>query len=467
MPEMAWGAAAYRRTKGHLPPLRLVNLHLERSPTSGGGVVLLSRLGLLASTSVGTGPVQGVFWQDGVFGGDVFTLSGGNLYRAGVLIGAVPGTGPVRMAASALELVITAGASAYSYNGTNLAAIAFPDGANVCAVAFLSGFFIFVRAGSHKFYWSAVNNGRSVDALDFLSAESQPDGLLDAVVIGEQLWLLGTATTEPWLLTGSLDDPFTRLDQGIFRKGVIATGCACDLDNSMFWVGDDGIVYRAAEVPKRVSDHWIEERIAASSEVSAFTYASDGHDFYCVRINGGGVLADGTVCPAGTFAYDVATQQWNELASYGRDNFRARCAATNGADVLLGDDETGTLYQLSGYEDAGGPFERLFTGAIGIPSGVLDVYRVTVDVEVGWTPILEGQGSDPQIEMRVSNDGGATWDDWEPESLGRQGEYSTRPEWRALGLFQSPGFLSEFRVTDPVNVRLTAVLYNEAGGGRG
>lgn len=467
MPEMAWGAAAYRRVKGHLPPLRLVNLYLERSPTSDRGVVLISRMALLATTAIGAGPVQGVFWQDGTFGGDIFTVSGGKLYRAGTLLGTIEGTGPVRFAASAQELVVTAGSTAYSYNGTDLAPIAFPDNASVTAVAYLAGFFIFVRAGSHKFYWSALNDARTIDPLSFLSAESQPDGLLDVVVIGETLWLLGTATIEPWLLTGSLDDPFTRLDQGIFRKGVKATGCAWDLDNAMFWVGDDGIVYRAAEAPRRVSDHWIEERIGASTEVSTFTYASDGHDFFCVRINGGRPLSDGSTCQAGTFSYDVATQQWNELASHGRANFRARCAATNGGAVVLGDDETGTLYELSGYDEDGGPFERLFSAGVRIASGVLEVFKVNVDVEVGWTPHLEGQGSDPQIEMRVSGDGGATWDYWEAESMGRKGEYGTRPEWRALGLFNSPGFLAEFRVTDPVNVRLTAVLYNEESGGRG
>jgi len=454
MPDIAYGAAAYRRSRGKLPELRLVNMFLEATPTADNGVVLLSRAGLLGSATVGIGPIEGVFWQDGVFAGDVFAVSGGKLYRAGRLLGTINGGGPVSFAASDLELLVTAGGSVYSYNGTDLVAVAFPDNARVAAVAFLGGLFIYVRAGSGKWYWSAVLNGRKVDALSFASAEFSPDSLLDAVVIGETLWLLGQTTIEPWALSGNPELPFSRIDQRLFRKGVAGTGCAWDLDNAMFWIGADRIVYRAADVAQRISDHGIEERLQSSSSVSAFVFVTEGHSFFCVRLD------------AATFAYDAATGQWCEFATFSRANFRARCAATNGARVLLGDDASGTLWELSGYQDAGAVLERRFTAAFPIKGGAVRVTRLNVEVAVGWTDLLAGQGSSPVIEMRCSDDAGATFGDWEAESLGAQGSYRAQPEWRALGMFDAPGFLAEFRVTDPVDLRLSAVRVNEPVGGR-
>jgi hypothetical protein len=452
--EIKFGASAYRRTNGRLPELRLVNMFLESMPASDGGVVLLSRRALVASTSAGTGPVTGVHWRDGLFGGDVFCVSGGVLYRGTTALGAIAGTGPVSFASSDFELVITAGAAAYSYNGTDLAPIAFPDGASVAAVAIIGDMFVFLRAGTHKFYWSAVLDGRTVDPLWFASAEAAPDALLDIVAIGDALWLLGSSTIESWILTGDLDLPFERIDQRLYRKGTAATGCAIDVDNAMFWIGSDCVVYRASEVPLRVSDHGIEERIARSTSRSAFSFSQEGHVFFCVRLDDA------------TFAYDAATQQWCEFTSYGRANFRARCAASKGSDVLLGDDASGSLWGLSGSSEPDGAFERLFTAAFRIAGGAAQVHRLNVDVNVGWTELLDGQGSDPQLEMRYSRDAGATWSDWDASSMGRQGHYRERPEWRALGMFDFPGAMFEFRCTDPVDLRLSGVFVNEAGGGR-
>jgi hypothetical protein len=452
--EVAFGAGAYRRVNGRMPELRLVNMHLEASVTAENGVVLLSREGLVPDAVVGLGPVRGVHQRDGLFGGDRFTVSGSRLYRGGALLAEIAGDGPVSFASSDTEVVVTAGTIAYSYNGTDVAAIDFPDGANVRAVAFIADLFIFVRDGSGKWYWSAVLNARSVDGLDFATAESAPDGLLHVLAIGDELWLLGAATIEPWAVTGALDLPFQRFDQRIFRKGVFGTGCACDLDNAMHWVGSDGIVYRASDVPERLTDHGLEERFSRAASLSAYSYTRDGHAFFCVRT------------PDGTFAYDAATKEWSELSSFGKSTFRASCAVTLGGEAYLGDDATGTIWKFSGYSDPEGTFERLFTAGVRLTGGTLFVERVNLDINVGWTELLAGQGSNPLVEMRYSRDGGATWSSWDGVPMGRQGEYRVRPEWRALGLFDAPGALMEFRCTDPVALRLSAVLANEPVGGR-
>jgi hypothetical protein len=429
-------------------------MFLEATPSAENGVVLLSRQGLTTSTTVGAGPIRGVFSEPGTFGGDVFTVSGGNLYRGATLLLAIAGTGPVSFAASGLELLVTAGTTLYSYNGTNTVAVTFPDSANVRSIAFISGHFIAVRDGSQKYYWSAQLDGRSWDALDFASAESEPDSLLDALSMRGNLYLMGQSTIEPWFYTGSLDLPFSLIQQRLFPKGVFATGCAVEMDNALFWVGSDGIVYRTSDVPERLSNHGIEERVAASATASAFGFIQEGHSFFCMRL------------ATGTYVYDAATSEWCEFQSYGRVNFAGRCATSQGRTILLGDDATGKIWTFSGYADNDVEMVREFTAAAPIKGGTAVVDSLAVDVSVGHTTLLTGQGSDPVIEMALSRDAGVTWSPWRAAKLGAVGKYRARPRWTRLGMFDSPGAVFKFRVSDPVSVRLSNVLTNEDGGGR-
>ena len=66
-------------------------------------MALISRLPLVMDTTVGAGPINGIFQQDGVFNGDTFVLSGNKLYRGAVLLGTITGTGPVSWAMTAPE----------------------------------------------------------------------------------------------------------------------------------------------------------------------------------------------------------------------------------------------------------------------------------------------------------------------------------------------------------------------------
>lgn len=453
MPAVYFGRSAYKR--GTLPELRLVNMYAEATPTNEGGVVLLGRPGLELSFAAGGGPIRGIFSQEGTFGGDAFTVSGSSLYRGTILLGTINGTGPISFAASDIEVVVTAGQTAYSYNGSNLAAIAFPDNADVVAVGYVAGLFVYARAESHRFYWSAVLDGRTINALGYASAELKPDYLLDIQIVRGNLYLIGQQTMEPWWPTGDPDLPFARMDQRLLPKGVFSSGCSAEFDNTLGLIGNDGIVYRIGDVAERLSDHGIEERIEASSTASCFTFVYEGHSFFCVRLD--------TI----TLAYDAATGEWCELASHDRANFRGQCAATSGRRVLLGDDETGKVWTFAETPmDDGGTLVGLFTAGFPIHGGTLIVDNLSLEANVGWTEFLAGQGSNPKVEMRASRDGGATWGNWRSASMGAQGKYRTRARWTRCGMFDAPGGLMEFRFPDPAPRRVSGVLINEPGGGR-
>lgn len=455
MPAIRYGVGAYRRDNGNLPEFRLVNMFVEQTPSAEAGVTLLSRPGLSDVATWGTGPVYGLFSQEGSFGGDLFAAIGNTVYREGVSLGTLPGSGPVSWAASADELLVTRGSTAYSYDGTDFVNSGFVGlfSNEVTAVAFLAGLFIAAEKGSHRFFWSAVRDSRSWNILDFASAENAPDELLDVLEVGDNLYLLGQSSIEVWAATGAEEIPFSRIQQRLYRKGVHGTGCTVEQDNSLTFVGNDGIVYRVAQVPERISDHGIEERIKASATVFCWGFVYEGHSFFCLRLD------------QGTWAFDAATGQWCEFASYGRSNFRARCAAVQRRTLFFGDDGTNILWNFGGWRDGEDTLVREFTAAA--PArGAIQVDNLEVENNAGWTDELAGQGSDPILEMRSSRDNGATWGTRRSAPLGRQGEYRTRTRWRALGMFDSPAAVFEFRCSDPAPFRVSSVKANEPGGGR-
>lgn len=447
-----YGARSYRRD--NLPELRLENMFVEQSPTDETGVVLLSRKGLALSATRGTGTIRGVFQQANVFSGDTFVVSGSTLYRNATNIGTITGSGPVSFAAGATnELAINAGASIHRYDGATLATVTFPDTANVRKILFHDGLYLALRDATHKWYWSAVLDADTWDALDFASAESKPDTLLDAEVLNDVLWLFGQETIEPWANAGNADAPYQRIELGLISKGIHSTGALTELDQALHFVGNDNIAYSLrGGAPERISDHGIEERIAASATVSCFAFIDEGHAFLCVRLD------------SETLVYDIATREWTEFSS-GAGNWFARCATKAGDTPMFGGD-SGKVYVLSGWQDEGNELTRLFTAAVPLEGQPLIVDNLRVHAGVGTTEVLVGQGSAPVIELALSRDAGKTWSDMDPAPLGAMGDYRASPRWRRLGMFDHPGAMFRFRVTDPVPVRVSGVFVNEPGGGR-
>lgn len=459
MLELVIPKGAYHRANGNLPPFDLVNMLAEETPSAQGGVSLLSFPGLEVVSSRGSGPIQGVFRQDDLFSGDQFCVSNGHLFRGASDLGAIDGTGPVWWAASDIELCVGRGTSAYSYNGTNLQAIAFPDSANVVWGTFLAGLFVFARSGSRKFYWSAVLDARTIDALDFASAESSASYLLQVLAIGDILYCGCKDKIEAWYPTGDGVLPFLRISQRTCKKGLPFSGCMAELDNALHFVADDHAVYRMAGVPTRISNHGIEEQIAGSATCSVFAYYWEGHAILNVRLD------------ASTYGFDVLTGQWHERRTTGLTNWIAQCACQQADGSPLFGSATGDdLLEYSGWAEGTSELARVLTGAVALRrSQIID--SIELECNAGQTTILSGAGSDPVIMLEYSNDGGNTWKEAGATGLGNSGTggtgaYRTRAKWRRLGSFDAPGALFRFTVTDPVPFRVSGSFGDESSAGR-
>jgi hypothetical protein len=244
--------------------------------------------------------------------------------------------------------------------------------------------------------------------------------------------------------------PFQPLEGRVIEKGVKTTGCLAPIGPTFAWVTNDNRVALGTDM-EIIGNPGLDARIAASSECSLFNFTLEGAEFLALRIDGE------------TQVWNLTSRLWSEFASEGYDNWLPVCHA----DGVFGASQGGkTLEWGNSGLDLGGELERRFRAGLAMNGGALNIVNILLRCNTGQTPYLSGDYVEPTVAMRLSRDGGKTWGAWQARRLGRQGEYRARPAWRACGVASHPGILAEFRVTDPVDWRVSDVRLNEPYGGR-
>lgn len=461
MPAVQFAIGDYVRKLGHNAPAILNNMFVEKSPTNQvDGLVHLQRPGLVEFVTVGTGPIRCVFKQKGTFNADYLVVSGMMLYRVtevGVVtaIGFVIGTSRVQIDATQNRAILATGSTCYSTDGTSITTVNMPDGVPVQSVAVINGYFVLTQALSQRFYWLAPGD-IDPDPLNFASAENSPDNIARVEHVGDELWFFGEGrSTEVWTPTGQLDLPFQRQEGRLYDQGCANRDTVSKLDNTLFWVGTDGIVYRADTVPIRVSDNSIEELIsqADKEDLRAWVFWFQGHTFYCL-----------TIGAFGTKVFDVQTSQWLQFSSYQRVSWRAHMGAqTDPGIIVAGDDELGVLWRLdaSASNDNGSPLVRELMGGVTVIGGPIICASFSILCAAGWSNVRTGISSDPIVEMRFSDDQGNTWSSWFQMELGKRGEFAKDQALTRLGMMTSPGRLFHLRMTDDAIFRFSYARYND------
>jgi len=441
-----YGIQTYSRSD--LPKVRLVNTYAETVPSSRAATALFPRPGMGEETTLGDGPINGMFHRANTLNGDRFTISGSALYRNDSLLGDLDFFDLVQIAGVDNGIVIAAG-DLFLVNGGGFQSIAFPDGAPVSSVAYFGGYTFASRADSRRIYYTL--DPTTWDGLDYVSAEQSTDPVIGLAIGVDQMSVFCGSHTEFFYLTGDADAPIQRVQGKVFDKGARTRNAICNFDNTIVWVGSDNIVYRVGNQPDRISDHGVEQAIIASSDCSAWVYSWIGHLFYVLQLD------------TETLIYDAATQQWHEADSFGLQRWRGRVGIQNGAAVTVGDDVTGKIWTLSGtlFADGNDPMQRVFTVLLPDP-----VYADNLSIDITRGRIAPPDAPPAIVEMRTSRDQGATFGDWRQKDLGREGHYRKRVAFNRLGLVDQDGLLVQFRVTDPVLNRVSSISLNDSAGGR-
>ena len=120
----------------------------------------------------------------------------------------------------------------------------------------------------------------------------------------------------------------------------------------------------------------------------------------------------------------------------------------------------GDIYRLDKnvYSDNGMAIEREIIGRhIFNKMEVMFISELQLDIETG-VGLNAGQGSNPQIMLQISKDGGHTFGSERWVSFGKIGQYLTRVIWRQLGTGYD--FVFKIRITDPVKVVIIGAYIN-------
>ena len=444
---------------------RMVNLYPEIVPDGGKQPAFLQRApGLRQLVRLPTGPVRGLW----TFGDYAYAVSGNKFYKIAsdwtyVEKGIVTGTSPVNMVDNGIQLFIADGANGYIYNANTdvFAQITDPDFFGAVGVGFIDGYFVYNQPHSQKFWVTSLYDGTSVDPLDFASAEGSPDNLVTLIVDHREVWLFGTNSVEVWYNAGLPDFPLARI-QGAFNEiGCQAPYSVAKLDNALFWLGKDargnGIVYRSkGYTGERVSTHAVEWQIqqyTTLADAVAYTYQQDGHAFYVLNFPTANT----------TWVFDVATGVWHERAGWEDNQFTrhlGQCQMNFANEIVIGDYVTGVLYayDMNVYSEAG-TVQKWLRSWRALPTGQNDLKRTAqhslqLDCESG-VGLTTGQGSNPQVMLRWSDDGGHTWSSEHWKSMGQIGQYGNRVIWRRLGMTQKiRDRVYEVSGTDPVKIAI-------------
>ena len=296
-------------------------------------------------------------------------------------------------------------------------------------VTFLDGYFVFNKRGTMQFFVSDLYS-TNLDATKFASKEANPDNLMGVIASNRNLWLIGRRSTEVWSNIGSSDFPFLRIAGAVHEKGTINHNTIAKIDDSVFFLADDGAVYQTFGLAlKKVSSEAIEYEINRQiiKTADAFTYSEEGHTFYCLTLNN-----------ANTFVYDTKTMLWHNRSSLYVYRWRVKDIIDyHPRGMNLGCDySNGKLYQVDMdlFTEDGTPITR-------------EIYSVPIHNEVNYATMNEyqidmvtGINDDPKedgiIRIQFSDDGGVNWSNLKEASVGKRGDTNKIVKFRRLGRFR-------------------------------
>lgn len=446
--QIPFALQSYRSRSIPLSQQGLVNAYLEVAPEgSKTQTPILGTPGIATFTTVGNGPIRGGLQ----FEGAAYIVSGTELYKVNsggtaTLVGTIPGSGRVSMTAGEF-LAIAANNEVYFYDGTALAKVTDPDFKGATQVAWLAGYYIYLKPGTDVFYVSAVESPNDVDALDFATAEMAPDDTVAVLVDHNDLVLFGTETTEIWGLSGAAF-PLRRVANGTLEYGCIAPHSPAKLDNSVFWFANDKTV--------RALRGGVPQMVSTEAMATAFDGYSRVDDAIGIAYTFGGRATYSLIFPTEgkTWQFSVNTGLWNEQESYGHGRWQVDGHLVYGDQHWVWDYQNNRVGKLSfdKYDEWGEklPF-RIRSAPVTSGNKWLFHGSLYLDFETGHltvTDAITGADRDAQVMVRWSDDA-RNWGDEYWRSMGRTGQYSTRVAYcQSLG--RAKNRVYEVTITDPI-----------------
>lgn len=370
--------------------------------------------------------------------------------------------GPVSLDHNGTQMMLADGVSGYYTNWDDAGGgalnrildVDFPNGATT--VTSLGGFFVVEKPDSNEFQISGSYDAATWDPLDFATAEQAPD-LISAVDSDHGLLIIfGLIHTEFWGISGAQDFPFSPIQTATQEYGLAAKFSRAHVANTIAFLsrnpqgqaqvrwfqGYNAVVISTPDVDAVINS------FDTTTDAVALSYVTDGHEMYQLTFPSANR----------SFLFDCTTQIWSEVQT-GTDligRHVGNLAVQFQGSSLITDYRRFTVYKTDStvYTDNGETIKRLIQTRHGIEDGnVYGVDEIFLDMETG-VGLAIGQGSDPQIMLQISRDGGRTFGPERWTSIGMAGQYlGPRAIWRRCG--SGRDLTARFAMTDPVKFVIT------------
>jgi hypothetical protein len=222
----------------------------------------------------------------------------------------------------------------------------------------------------------------------------------------------------------------------------------------MYWLGNDGQVYRATAGQEQViSTAPISGEIQSDtfSDAFGYTFVIDNKSVYFLSLPSAG--------KSWLLFEELGLDGWISLTKGTKGlRFNAESISTCYNKTLIGDDNGDLNYlDFDTYDINGETWQRrrvissINGDLLGQKGKRVQMSRMEFILETG-VGLISGQGSDPKIMVEASYDGGKSWTTGSWCRVGRLGETNIRAEWFSLHSFYD--MMVRITTSDPVSFNL-------------
>ena len=288
-------------------------------------------------------------------------------------------------------------------------------------------------------FWSAIDDSSDIDALDFKSAEANPDGLVIGKALGQHAVFFGTRSTEFHILSGT-DAVFDR--SHVINVGCYAAGSVAEVPIITAQTVTDSLVFAATDrqgsyasvslvenlSARVISTHAVDRAVRDEPDplsITSCAWSDGGHAFYCISGS------------SFSWCWDSRTGQWHERESYGLQRWKVRSVQQFAGGLIAGDHTANKLYRMSNafQDEAGDPLIMTVQ-----PPPLVD-YPNALEFNAAYFDVLPpgpglASGDDEDVEPQAMlswSDDGINFSSPRLLKLGRMGETMKRVQTTRLG----------------------------------
>lgn len=459
-------------------PARLINCYRELVLSQGKTQhVLQSVLGQAQTDGIGDNAVRAM----GSGNGSNWLAGGGKLYELsdpGMVTerAAIADDANTTISGNYSDVTAVSGGNYYLWDGVSITQPTTKTFTSVGSHAYVGGYTVISELDGKRFQWSDLGDASSLDALNFSSADKVDDSILRLIEVQGNLLVMCERSSELWQTTGQAGtEAFGYVTS--WNRGLKSFNLVTRFDDTLFFVGNDNNVYVGlGGGAVDITTPGLNTALTNNDPTHCYYYEDRGHKFCVVRFSDR---------PA--WVYDVKMQEWHERAE-GAGYTEWRGVATIKGDKWQVGNTDGEIMALTRTNrDLNGPLRRQ---AISKPVYLGDekfiVNKLEINARVGENTLnlaenfglslrdgfmlsvgggfglrvgsVGADERDATLTLFESKDGGRTWGEGKPRSMGKSGDYSKRMIWRARG--QANQYAIRVDIDEPADIPIstTAVV---------